>query len=191
MYWVTRLIVPPLPAASRPSNTTTIRAPVLATQSSILTSSSWSRRTSFSYFFFGSLLPRSSVSAWSWCLPPPFDVVSVAMSHLRGPSCHGVTGRAAARGDPAWPTLFRDGLPPNPRAPDRPRPGGLCLRSLERAAATCRPGRRRHGRVVQLPRERAAGGDLRAGPGGRRRPSEARDRPGHARARDAGARPGT
>ena len=47
MYWVMRLIAPPLPAASRPSNTTTIRAPVAETQSSIFTSSSCSRRSSF------------------------------------------------------------------------------------------------------------------------------------------------
>ena len=36
MYWVIRLIVPPLPAASRPSKITTILAPEADTQSSIL-----------------------------------------------------------------------------------------------------------------------------------------------------------
>jgi hypothetical protein len=40
MYWVIRLIVPPLPAASRPSKITTILAPEADTQSSILASSS-------------------------------------------------------------------------------------------------------------------------------------------------------
>ena len=40
---VIRLIVPPLPAASRPSKITTTRAPVSATHCSIFTSSSCSR----------------------------------------------------------------------------------------------------------------------------------------------------
>jgi len=48
VYWVIRLIVPPLPAASRPSKITTILAPEAETQSSIFTSSSWRRRSSFS-----------------------------------------------------------------------------------------------------------------------------------------------
>ena len=42
-YSVIRLIVPPLPAASRPSKTTTIRAPDALTHCCILTSSAWSR----------------------------------------------------------------------------------------------------------------------------------------------------
>ena len=48
VYCVIRLIVPPLPAASRPSKMTTILAPDCETQSSIFTSSSCSRRSSFS-----------------------------------------------------------------------------------------------------------------------------------------------
>ena len=42
-YWVTRLIVPPLPAASRPSKMTTIRAPAVRVHSCIFTSSACSR----------------------------------------------------------------------------------------------------------------------------------------------------
>ena len=42
-YCMTRLIVPPLPAASRPSKTTTIRAPDARAQFCIFTSSAWSR----------------------------------------------------------------------------------------------------------------------------------------------------
>ena len=42
-YCVTRLIVPPLPAASRPSKMTTIRAPDVRIQSWTLTSSPCSR----------------------------------------------------------------------------------------------------------------------------------------------------
>ena len=48
MCSVIRLIAPPLPAASRPSKITTRRIPVAATHSSIFTSSSWSRESSFS-----------------------------------------------------------------------------------------------------------------------------------------------
>ncbi len=42
-YWVTRLIVLPLPAASRPSKITTIRACSARTHSWAFTSSAWSR----------------------------------------------------------------------------------------------------------------------------------------------------
>ncbi len=51
---MTRLIVPPLPAASRPSKTTTIRAPDARAQFCIFTSSAWSRKSSRSYALFGS-----------------------------------------------------------------------------------------------------------------------------------------
>ena len=44
-----RLIVPPLPAASRPSNTITMRCPVDFTQFCSLTSSTWSGRLKYSY----------------------------------------------------------------------------------------------------------------------------------------------
>ena len=47
-YWVTRLIVEPLPAASRPSKTSTIRSPSRRTHSCIFTSSAWSRTSSAS-----------------------------------------------------------------------------------------------------------------------------------------------
>jgi hypothetical protein len=43
---VERLIVPPLPAASRPSNTITTRSPLSLTQYWALTSSTWSARSS-------------------------------------------------------------------------------------------------------------------------------------------------
>ena len=42
-YWMTRLIVPPLPAASRPSKITAIRAPDARAQFCIFTSSACSR----------------------------------------------------------------------------------------------------------------------------------------------------
>ena len=54
---MTRLIVPPLPAASRPSKTTTIRAPDARVQFCIFTSSACSRKSSFSYAVFASFSP--------------------------------------------------------------------------------------------------------------------------------------
>ena len=48
-YSVIRLIVPPLPAASRPSKITTMRAPVCPVHSCSFTSSVCSRKTSASY----------------------------------------------------------------------------------------------------------------------------------------------
>src|SRR5712691_10214468 len=54
-YSVTRLIVLPLPAASRPSNITTTRQPSLRTHSCSFTSSACSRKSSFSYLFLASL----------------------------------------------------------------------------------------------------------------------------------------
>ena len=47
-YSATRLIVLPLPAASRPSKMTTMRAPSTRIHSCILTSSACSRYSSFS-----------------------------------------------------------------------------------------------------------------------------------------------
>ena len=47
-YSATRLIVLPLPAASRPSKMTTMRAPSERSHSCILTSSACSRYSSFS-----------------------------------------------------------------------------------------------------------------------------------------------
>ena len=55
-YSVTRLIVLPLPAASRPSKTTTSRAPSTRTHSCNFTSSACRRRSSRSYTFFGNRL---------------------------------------------------------------------------------------------------------------------------------------
>src|SRR4029450_13582706 len=49
---VIRLIVPPLPAASRPSKITTTRSPACLIHSWSLISSSWSRASSSSYGFF-------------------------------------------------------------------------------------------------------------------------------------------
>src|SRR6266705_2243051 len=46
-----QLITPPLPAASRPSNTTTTLAPVAFTHSCISTSLVWSSRNAFWYSF--------------------------------------------------------------------------------------------------------------------------------------------
>src|SRR5580765_6119604 len=60
-----RLITPPLPAASRPSNTTATRAFVSKIHSSILTSSSSSRASSCSYSLFGIF----STMAASLCVP--------------------------------------------------------------------------------------------------------------------------
>ena len=51
-YSVTRLIAPPLPAASRPSKMTTTRWPSARTHSWTLTSSAWSRKSSCSNRFF-------------------------------------------------------------------------------------------------------------------------------------------
>ena len=51
---VMRLMVPPLPAASRPSNSTTTRAPSSRTQDCIRASSTCSRRSSRSYARFAS-----------------------------------------------------------------------------------------------------------------------------------------
>ena len=47
-YWVIRLMVPPFPAASRPSKTTTTRWPSARTHSWTLTSSACSRKSSAS-----------------------------------------------------------------------------------------------------------------------------------------------
>ena len=66
---VIRLMVPPLPAVSRPSNTMQILAPVALTHSCIATSSPWSRRISRSYsltFIFAS----GSISVAGGCASP-------------------------------------------------------------------------------------------------------------------------
>ena len=65
---VIRLIVPPLPAVSRPSNTMQILAPVAFTHSCIATSSPWSLRISASYslrFIFGCSAPAASAGGRS------------------------------------------------------------------------------------------------------------------------------
>ena len=48
MYWVIRLMVPPLPAASRPSKTTTTRLPSALTHSCTFTNSACRRNSSAS-----------------------------------------------------------------------------------------------------------------------------------------------
>ena len=67
---VIALIVPPLPAASRPSKTTTIRCPVAFTHSCRWQSSVWSLRSSFSYALRLQLAPA---------LAGGFGVVSFAV----------------------------------------------------------------------------------------------------------------
>ena len=47
-YWLIRLIAPPLPAASRPSNSTTTRDPLRWIHSVMAASSPWSFTSSFS-----------------------------------------------------------------------------------------------------------------------------------------------
>ena len=54
-----RLIVPPLPAVSRPSNTMHTLAPVALTHSCMATSSAWSRASSASYLLRPSFAPPS------------------------------------------------------------------------------------------------------------------------------------
>src|SRR5947209_994956 len=66
-YSVTRLMALPLPAASRPSKTTTRRAPSTRTHSWSLTSSAWRRNSSFSYTARGS---RFGV-LWATVVPSP------------------------------------------------------------------------------------------------------------------------
>src|SRR6266545_5407452 len=56
-YSVTRLMVLPFPAASRPSKITTTLAPSDLTHSCSFTSSAWSRNSSFSYTFRGNRPP--------------------------------------------------------------------------------------------------------------------------------------
>src|SRR5262249_13383285 len=58
-YSATRLITPPLPAASRPSKTTTSRSPLTRTHSFIFTSSAWSFSSSSSYGRWGTCVARS------------------------------------------------------------------------------------------------------------------------------------
>ena len=77
---VKRLIVPPLPAASRPSNTSTIRCPVDFTQFCSLTSSTCSGRLRYSYSCPGHLLRVRVVLAQGVDCPavrPPQDGVVV------------------------------------------------------------------------------------------------------------------
>ena len=60
---VIRLIVPPLPAVSRPSNTMQTLAPVAFTHSCSATSSPWRRRISRSYSLFVIGVDESGVPA--------------------------------------------------------------------------------------------------------------------------------
>src|SRR5690348_12728354 len=82
-YSAMRLIAPPFPAASRPSKTTTRRSPLTRTHSFSFTSSAWSRCSSRSYSFRGTLV------AWS----------CVTRRRLRRRDCGGLVAREAARDD--------------------------------------------------------------------------------------------
>src|SRR5687768_13781094 len=64
-------IVPPLPAASRPSNTTMARKPLCLTHAWSRHNSPWSLSNSFSYFFRFSLPPCFSSSPF-----PSFAIVA-------------------------------------------------------------------------------------------------------------------
>src|SRR5215475_2824595 len=79
-YWVTRLIVLPLPAASLPSNTTTSLARSVLTHSCSFTSSACSRYSSawYSDFF--------SRSAMAHLLCPTYPVSCTHPAHLARPS---------------------------------------------------------------------------------------------------------
>ena len=80
---MSRLIADPLPAASRPSNTTTRRFPVSRSQACISTSSAWSRLSSFSYSFLGSFSsPLGSSSLESPFAPPPVLALFVPLPVL-------------------------------------------------------------------------------------------------------------
>src|SRR6185503_9037584 len=59
---VMALMVPPLPAASRPSKMMITRRPLCLTHSCSLQSSPWSLRNSFRYFLFFNFFPSSDFS---------------------------------------------------------------------------------------------------------------------------------
>ena len=89
-YSVTRLIAPPLPAASRPSKITTILAPSARTHSCIFTSSPCRRNSSASYRCLGSLCEspsrRAAFLPLSLTLP---DIPAFSLVRALSPACPG------------------------------------------------------------------------------------------------------
>src|SRR3954452_10305655 len=93
----TRLMVPPLPAASRPSKTTTSRTPSARTHSCSFTNSVCRHSSSFSYTL------RGSVAAFLPVMPPPVSTtrgVGHPPSHVEP---GGVSDREDCLPDPAPP----------------------------------------------------------------------------------------
>src|SRR6478752_6845309 len=88
-----RLMVPPLPAVSRPSKTMQIFAPLALTHSCMATSSAWSRASSASYSRRFILLPGS----WSFAV---FLPTGRLRSHAHGVLVPSESGRRRARPDP-------------------------------------------------------------------------------------------
>src|SRR5580704_15342814 len=84
---VIALIVPPLPAASRPSNTTITRRPAWTTHSCNRHNSVWSFRNSFSYFLRFILGWISSVCCLDMDLSQHYGLTQRAFQ----PTWHGVT----------------------------------------------------------------------------------------------------
>src|ERR1041385_24645 len=104
---VIALIAPPLPAPSRPSNTTQTLSPLCFTHSWSLTSSTWSLRSSFSYALFVSSSATAVAPAFSGASSWPFSSaaraarlfsflscpIGVLLRFRRGPSAHGGSRR--------------------------------------------------------------------------------------------------
>src|SRR5689334_6713035 len=91
---VIALMVPPLPAASRPSKTMTTRRPLAFTQSCAAHSFAWRRRSAFSYFFRFTRQPFLLDRGGQWI--PLHRVGDVDDRLLRS---HAVAGVVERRGD--------------------------------------------------------------------------------------------
>ena len=124
---VMRLIVPPLPAVSRPSNTMQIFAPVALTHSCIATSSPWSTRSSASY---GPCASSSSASNPSRCAPSRL----VTATNVPQPSSQSLRFTSRAPG-PVHPGDLQLHLLPMAR----PVPSRLWPRSMITRGALVRP----------------------------------------------------
>src|SRR5262249_10383561 len=107
-------MVPPLPAASRPSNTTTTRAPACTTQSCSRHNLVWSFRSSFSYSFRFSLRPLSSGPCLDIGLSRGYffsqDGLSLHGARRRVPDVGRVLGDGAVAGELAGAGHVDDGL---------------------------------------------------------------------------------